>query len=557
MGKVVGIDLGTTFSVVAYIDRDGNSRILHNEEGETLTPSAVLFLNDDVLVGKVAKDNRCFSPDNYVAAIKRKMGSRSYKFQVNSANGSSNDNSYNAESISAIILKKLMKDAKAAIGDDIDGAVITVPAYFYNDEKAATINAAKIAGIKVLGIINEPTAAALAYGMEKNNLESQNIMVYDLGGGTFDVSIINSSDEGIKTLSSCGSKTLGGYDFDKKIVDYLSEEIEKKGISIKKDALTTEKLFIAAEQAKKTLSAATKANIMLEISNTPFMTSITREQFEKMIDADIYSTTVQMKKALQEAELTYDDIDKILLIGGSTRIPKISEYIKEVSGGISPSLDINPDEAVAIGAAYHAVKIVKDTIEAHKKDLVESEGDIPNDSHEVFHMIEDTDNDSSSILQDIKFNAIKKVELPDNIDDFTFVDRTSHGIGVVIEDGGNDVNVVILPKNSVIPASASMIFRTFGDFQRKFELDVTEGESDNVKRVRTLGSTVLQVKPRKEPAPIEVIISYDKNSDIHISVRDVNDDEYLGEMDIKYKNNLTDAEVEREKKRLGKLNIGE
>ena len=538
MGKVVGIDLGTTFSVVAYIDNNGNPKVLHNREGDVTTPSAVLFLDDEVLVGKEAKRNGVSNPQNYVSEIKRNIGNRNFVFR-NELN-----EEYSSEAITAIILKKIKEDAELALGDTIEGAVITVPAYFYDEDRTATKNAAKIAGINVLGIINEPTAAAIAYGLEKSNNKSTNIMVYDLGGGTFDVSIVNITDTKINILGSDGTRVLGGCDFDKKIIEYVLAEASKKGIDITNDKIAMQSLCLAAEEAKKSLSASSKARITVNCNGIPLMVTITKEQFEQMIDPLLYDTTVFMNSAMEEANLDYSELDKILLVGGSTRIPAVTEYIKTESDGIIPSSDIHPDEAVAIGAAYYAVNICKNSESKPEKEdiyLPNSEKkDIPNVNNRL---------QEPSIKNDI--------DLPSSLKSYDFVERTSHGIGVVIEEKGVEKNKVVLPKNSIVPASSTMMFTTLGNYQEIIVLEVTEGQDDDVRFVKIIGSTELKVKPKKHKVDIEISISYDKDSCIHIRVRDVEDNEDLGEMEIIHKNNLSDGEIRNEQTRIGKLNIGD
>ncbi len=396
MGKYVGIDLGTTFSVVSYIDKNGIAQIIPNKDGENITPSTVLFDDDEVIVGKQAKKSAFLHPDNYEAFVKRHMGERSYQFT--SASGEK----YSAEAISAIILKKLKADAEASLGDTIDGAVITVPAFFGEPQKKATMDAAKMAGLNVLANINEPTAAALAYGISKGSKEPKTVLIYDLGGGTFDVSIIRFTENEIEVLSSDGNRQLGGFDFDNKIVDYVIDEAKKQGVDVNKDAKARQALQIEAEEAKKTLSERKKTEISLYVCGQPLSVKITREQFENMISSLLFRTINVMESAMEEAGLDYSDIDKILLVGGSTRIPAVARSIEEETG-IKPSQDIHPDEVVAIGAAFYAVDM------AHKKE---------NNSN--------SNSNSSSTSANESF--------PENMESYKFTDVTSHGIGVVVCD---------------------------------------------------------------------------------------------------------------------------
>jgi len=527
MGKVVGIDLGTTFSAVSYIDKNGNAQIIPNRDGENITPSTVLFDDEEVIVGKQAKKSAFLHPTNYESFVKRHMGERDYQFV------SENGEKYSAEAISAIILKKLKADAEAYLGDSIDGAVITVPAFFSDVQRTSTMDAAKMAGINTLAIINEPTAAALAYGISKGSSEPKTVLVYDLGGGTFDVTIIKFTENEIEPLATDGNRQLGGFDFDNKIVDFVIEEAKKQGLDINKDAKARQALQNEAEEAKKTLSERKKAEISLYICGQPFDVTITRDQFESMISSLLFRTINVMESAMEEAGLEYSDLDKILLVGGSTRIPAVAKSIEEETG-IKPSQDIHPDEAVAIGAAFYAVDIAKKNLNS-----VNSQNTSDNNAGGAF--------------------CPPSTDLPDNVESYQFRDITAHGIGIVIEDDltGEDINSVILPKNTKVPAEYREQYATQHAYQDTILLQVTQGEDTELKYVTIIGETELKVKPKPEPFPIEVIISCDSDSIIHVRVIDLVTNEDLGEMKIDRVNNLSDQEVQKETNRLGKLNIGD
>ncbi len=525
MGKYVGIDLGTTFSAVSYIDKNGNAQIIPNRDGENTTPSTVLFDDDEVVVGKQAKKSAFLHPDNYEAFAKRHMGERDYQFVSGSGE------KYSAEAISAIILKKLKADAEANLGDSIDGAVITVPAFFSDVQRTSTMDAAKMAGLNALAIINEPTAAALAYGISKGSSEPKTVLVYDLGGGTFDVTIIRFTENEIESLATEGNRQLGGFDFDNKIVDYVIEEAKKQGLDINKDNKARQALQIEAEEAKKTLSERKKAEISLYICGQPFDVTITRDQFESMISSLLFRTINVMASAMEEAGLEYSDIDKILLVGGSTRIPAVSKSIEEETG-IKPSQDIHPDEAVAIGAAFYAVDVARKNIAEGKTNGFE------------------VNNTTSTTSVDF---------LPDTVESYKFKDITSHGIGIVIWDDtlGCDVNSVILPKNTKVPAEYRDQYFTMTDYQESIMVRVTQGEDTDLRFVTVIGESELKLKPKPANSPIEVIISCDSDSIIHVRVIDLVTNEDLGEMKIDRVNNLSDQEVKQEASRLGKLNIGD
>ena len=353
MGKYIGIDLGTTFSCMAYINESGQPEMIPNSEGENTTPSAVLFDGDSTIVGREAKSQSLFEPQNFEQFVKRHMGERDYLFTTKDGD------KYSPEAISAIILAKMKSDAESYLGDTVDGAVITVPAYFNEAQRKSTMDAGKIAGLEVIAIINEPTAAALAFGISKGSDKPQTIMVYDLGGGTFDVTVMRFDSENITVLGTAGDRKLGGYDFDNKIIEAVIEVASEDGLDINKDMTARQDLQLKAEAAKKSLSAKDKTNITLNISGRPFKYTITREDFVDMVEPLLFKTIGSMENACDEAGLEYSDLDKILLVGGSTRMPVVRDCIKEETG-IAPSSEVHPDEAVAIGAAYHALDVLKD-----------------------------------------------------------------------------------------------------------------------------------------------------------------------------------------------------
>ena len=347
MSKIIGIDLGTTNSCVAVME-GGQPTVIANAEGSRTTPSVVAFTKDgERLIGQVAKRQAVTNPDRTVISIKREMGT-SYKVNIDGKQ-------YTPQDISAMILTKMKETAESYLGEKVSQAVITVPAYFNDSQRQATKDAGRIAGLEVLRIINEPTAASLAYGLDKE--ENQKILVYDLGGGTFDVSILDIGDGVFEVLSTNGNTRLGGDDFDQRIIDYVAEQFKKEnGIDLKQDKIAAQRLKEAAEKAKIELSGTTTANI-----NLPFITAdatgpkhldvtLTQAKFNELT-ADLVEATVEpMRKALKDAGLTVDQINKVILVGGSTRIPAVQEAVKKVTGK-EPFKGINPDECVAIGAA--------------------------------------------------------------------------------------------------------------------------------------------------------------------------------------------------------------
>lgn len=533
MGKYIGIDLGTTFSVVSYIDDSGNPQIVNNAEGENITPSSVLFEDGAVIVGSDAKSASIANPDSYVAFAKRNMGSSLQKYNIGG-------NTYTPEDISALILKKLVKDTEAALNDEVLGAVITVPAYFTDPRRQATIDAAAIAGLPVLEIINEPTAAAMAYGINSGDEEEKNVLVYDLGGGTFDISIMRFCKNDIEVLTSRGDSELGGYDFDLKIIEWFKAQAKQQGADVDSDLLAQQNLLLEAEKAKKSLSSGrTKVMITLNVSGKPVRAELTKENFENMIDPLIYQTICIMNAAMDEAKLEYADLHKILLVGGSTRIPLVKSMILEETG-IEPSMDIHPDEAVAKGAAFHAVAC------ALKKAAKKRE-ECSNDNY----------SDKSADAAESASVVIDESSIPEVDNEYSFIDRTSHGIGVeAYNDEGIIENSVILPKNSVVPAEAFCDYQTTADYQESLKITVRQGEDKKLEYTTIIGETELKLRPKPIGSPIRVVISCDINSIIHVSVIDLTDNEDLGEMKIERVSNLSKEEVQKAQNKLGKLNIG-
>ena len=484
MAKIIGIDLGTTNSCVAVLE-GGEPRVIPNPEGNRTTPSVVAFKGDEELVGETAKRQAVTNVDNTVASIKRIMGTK----EKVSANGKK----YTPEEISAKILMKLKSDAEAYLGDTVTEAVITVPAYFTDSQRQATKNAGKIAGLKVERIINEPTAAALAYGLDKE--EAHTVLVYDLGGGTFDVSILDLGDGIFEVKSTAGNNKLGGDDFDKRIMDYVVKEFKKEnGVDLSKDKMAMQRIKDAAEKAKKDLSGMTSAQI-----NIPFISqnsdgplhldvTLTRAKFEEL-NMDLFESTMEpVRKALKDAKMTAKDIDKVLLVGGSTRIPYIQELVKKELGQ-EPSKGINPDECVAMGA------------------------------------------------------AIQGGVLTGEVNDLVLIDVTPLSLG--IETLGN-VMTVLIPRNTKIPTKKSQVFSTAADNQPAVDIHILQGERPMVQDNKTLGNFQLRDIP---PAPrgvpqIEVTFDIDANGIVNVSAKDLGTGKEQS-ITITSSTNLTDEEIDK------------
>lgn len=520
---ILGIDLGTTRCAVAYINTHGKPEIIPNLEGERITPSVISFEEDGTpIVGEEALNQAVIYPERVVRFIKREMGNPSYQYKLDGKE-------YMPEVLSALILKKLKSDAEKRLGKDINKAVITVPAYFKDAQREATRQAADIAGLELIRILNEPTAAALAYGLDKE--ENQTILVYDFGGGTFDVTIMAFNNHEFKVIATDGDHQLGGSDIDKILLDYLAEDfLDVHGVDLRDQPHTLQDLWDKAEVAKKDLTMRTSTKLALALGDKTLSINLDRDDFNDLIEGLIDKTKQIMAKVIQDAKMDWSNIDKILLVGGSSRIPVVREMIQEVTGK-EPVKDINPDECVALGAAIQTAVSAESTTSKSEE--------------------QSSENNSKPVIKSADGEVI----------DLRVVDVASHSLGIKAKASSESqyINSIIIPRLTPIPCEMTKVYMTSEDNQTRVEFDVLQGEdedprSPNVDRIGKAG--LRNLPPHKVgELMIEVTLKYNADGIIEVIAREQKSGQVSRESIMQKSGNLAQDIVEAEKKKVAEIDL--
>ena len=497
MKKAIGIDLGTTYSAVAVLRETGEPEILSSRDGEDVTPSVVLFQEysgaDEPLVGTMAKHSAASAPDDVVQFVKRHMGDPSWRFD------SSSGSSYTAEEISAVILKRLKEDAELAMGTEVTDAVITVPAYFDDARRTSTKHAGKIAGLNVLRVLNEPTAAALSFGLD--NSASGTVLVYDLGGGTFDVTIMRIQGGDFDVIGTDGDRNLGGFDFDNRLMEYIAAQIQEQGgPDLLVDTAQVAMLREKAEMAKRSLTTVATTTVHVSADGKPYRVQVTRAEFQRITSDFLRRTEDLAESVLEDGNLAWGDVDHVLLVGGSTRMPMVRELVERLAGKPADR-SVHPDQAVALGAAIQAAVEQAATT---GQDLNIYEG-------------------SPLVVSDV----------------------TSQSLGVitVTDDLNTKVNTIIIPRNSKIPAKLGADLRTASENQTALHVEVTQGDDTDPQYVIVAGDKTLPIPPYPIGAPIRVVYAYDIDQTIFVEVFDQTANKSLGTFEIDRMSNLSDEQL--------------
>ena len=480
---IVGIDLGTTYSAIARFDEHGKPEILPNADNERITPSVIFFDDDEVIVGKVAKNSAVANPERVVQFVKRNIGDPDWSREVNGK-------THTPETLSAIILRKIVQDAQEVLGGDreVQDAVITVPAYFNDAERKATKDAGTIAGLNVMATLNEPTAAALAYGIDKLG-QKQNVLVYDLGGGTFDVTIVQIEGQKIEVLATDGERKLGGKDWDDELINYIAEKfLDEFGEDPRDDLDALQDLQIKAEEAKITLSRRDTARVLVQARGNSLKVEITRDEFEDLTRPLLEQTETYLHLVLEKSGLTWEDVDIVLCVGGMTRIPAVQEMLRRTTGK-EPFTSLNPDEVVAIGACYYAGLL---TVRQAEEDGLEIAPEVM----------------APEIVGALGGLVVENVN--------------SHSLGIIALIDGMERNRIMIPAQTTLPARVEKRFATAHDNQVSVDIHVAEGESDDPEDCIQIGICRITNLPanRRRGSFITVSYEYDQDGRVHIHARD-------------------------------------
>ncbi|QSE87875.1 Hsp70 family protein (plasmid) [Rhodococcus pseudokoreensis] len=509
MVDVVGIDLGTTYSAVAVMRPTGIPEVLLNSEGEDIMPSVVMFQEidgkDEPLVGSMAKHAAASAPHEVVEFVKRSMGDAAWRFETSAGA------SLRAEEVSAVILRRLKADAELALGTPVTDAVITVPAYFDDARRRATKDAGEIAGLNVLRVLNEPTAAALSFGLDSS--ADGTVLVYDLGGGTFDVTVMRIGAGMFEVLATDGDRNLGGFDFDNRLMVHLAEQIQDQGgPDVLEDEMQTAALREKAEMAKRSLTTVASTMVVVSDSGRSYRVQIDRSSFETLTSDLLRRTADLTESVLEEAELGWAAIDHVLLVGGSTRMPMVRQLVEKLSGR-TPDKSVHPDQAVALGAAIQAA------VEA-----------------------------SVQMGQELDVYDGKPLEV---------LDVTSQALGTLSLDGtgGKTVNNILIPRNTKIPAKHAEDFFTASEQQTAVRVEVTQGDDIDPEYVVVIGEKVLPIPPYPKGAPIRISYAYDIDQTVFVEVTDLTTNTLLGTFDIDRIANMSDDDVATAKDRISRLTV--
>ncbi len=499
--KIAGIDLGTTYSAIAHIDEYGKVDVIPNSEGDRITPSVILFEEDEVIVGKVAKNQAVAAPENVVQFVKRHIGEPDWVRVIGGRD-------YTPEILSALILKRIVSDAEDQLGVEITDVVITVPAYFNDNERKSTSDSGKIAGLEVMGLLNEPTAAAIAFGM--NNLDKDiRAMVYDLGGGTFDVTVLEISGNNVKVLATDGERRLGGKDWDDMLINHIAEKFqEEHGIDPREDLEAYQDMIMKVEDAKKTLSRKKEVKVFAQCAGKSLKLPVTREEFENLTRPLLEQTETYMEMVLVKAGLSWADLDLIIPVGGSTRMPMVNEMLTQVTGK-EPEKGVNADECVAVGAAYWAAIMATQQHEKlqERVDAGEQLEAEEQERYEELEMVEESIPDD--VVGLLRGTVVKNVN--------------SHSLGiVVVMPDGSERNVIMIKEQSELPATVTKVFGTAEDNQITIEIGVVEGESEDPEDCTKIGDMVISdLPPLPKGSKVQVTYQYDEDGRISIHAKEL------------------------------------